>query len=168
MSHSSAWPVRHAASARLAPGSGFKQAPDVQLRQVLFSQGFGTRRECDALIQHGLVQVGERLVDDPHEDVDTTGLVFSVRGQAWPFHERALLMMNKPPGYECSRKPKHHPSVMSLLPSPLLLLPARIADFSPPTLFCSVPTTWPIATQVGYKPCVVSRWRLGVANGLPC
>jgi len=95
----------------------------MQLRQVLFSQGFGTRRECDALIQHGLVQVAERLservADDPHEDVDTTGLVFSVRGQAWPFHERALLMMNKPPGYECSRKPKHHPSVMSLLPAPL-------------------------------------------------
>jgi 16S rRNA pseudouridine516 synthase len=95
----------------------------MQLRQVLFSQGFGTRRECDALIQHGLVQVAERLservADDPHEDVDTAGLVFSVRGQAWPFHERALLMMNKPPGYECSRKPKHHPSVMSLLPAPL-------------------------------------------------
>jgi len=91
----------------------------VQLRQVLFSQGFGTRRECDALIHHGLVQVGERVADDPHEDVDTAGLVFSVRGQAWPFHEQALLMMNKPPGYECSRKPKHHPSVMSLLPAPL-------------------------------------------------
>jgi 16S rRNA pseudouridine516 synthase len=91
----------------------------MQLRQVLFSQGFGTRRECDALIQHGLVQVGEQQVDDPHEDVDTVALVFSVRGQAWPFHQSALLMMNKPPGYECSRKPKHHPSVMSLLPAPL-------------------------------------------------
>jgi 16S rRNA pseudouridine516 synthase len=91
----------------------------MQLRQVLFSQGFGTRRECDALIHHGLVQLGERVADDPHEDVDTVALVFSVRGQAWPFHERALLMMNKPPGYECSRKPKHHPSVMSLLPAPL-------------------------------------------------
>jgi 16S rRNA pseudouridine516 synthase len=91
----------------------------VQLRQVLFSQGFGTRRECDALVQHGLVQVAERVADDPHEDVDTVGLVFSVRGQAWTFHARALLMMNKPPGYECSRKPKHHPGVMSLLPAPL-------------------------------------------------
>jgi 16S rRNA pseudouridine516 synthase len=91
----------------------------MQLRQILFSQGFGTRRECDALVHHGLVQLGERLADDPHEDVDTAGLVFSVRGQAWPFHEPALLMMNKPPGYECSRKPRHHPSVMSLLPAPL-------------------------------------------------
>jgi 16S rRNA pseudouridine516 synthase len=91
----------------------------MQLRQVLFSQGFGTRRECEALIHHGLVQVGGRLADDPGEDIDPAGLVFSVRGQAWPFHERALLMMNKPAGYECSRKPRHHPSVMSLLPAPL-------------------------------------------------
>jgi 16S rRNA pseudouridine516 synthase len=91
----------------------------MQLRQILFSQGFGTRRECDALIGHGLVQLGEHVADDPHQDVDTAGLVFSVRGQAWPFHARALLMMNKPPGYECSRKPKHHPSVLSLLPPPL-------------------------------------------------
>ena len=91
----------------------------MQLRQILFSQGFGTRRECDALVHHGLVQLGARVADDPHEDVGTTGLVFSVRGQAWPFHRSALLMMNKPPGYECSRKPRHHPSVMSLLPAPL-------------------------------------------------
>jgi 16S rRNA pseudouridine516 synthase len=91
----------------------------MQLRQVLFSQGFGTRRECDALILHGLVQLGDHVVDDPHEDVDTNHLVFRVRGQDWPFHEHALLMMNKPRGYECSRKPKHHPGVMSLLPNPL-------------------------------------------------
>jgi 16S rRNA pseudouridine516 synthase len=91
----------------------------VLLRQVLFSQGFGTRRECDALIGNGLVQVGGRVIDDPGEDVATEGLVYSVRGQDWAYHDKALLMMNKPPGYECSRKPKHHPSVLSLLPAPL-------------------------------------------------
>jgi len=91
----------------------------MRLRQILFSQGFGTRRECEALIWHALVQVGERVLDDPDEELDTDGLVFSVRGQPWPFHDKALLMMNKPAGYECSRKPRHHPSVMSLLPAPL-------------------------------------------------
>ena len=91
----------------------------MRLRQILFSQGFGTRRECEALIWHALVQVGERVLDDPDEELDTDGLVFSVRGQPWPFHAKALLMMNKPAGYECSRKPRHHPSVLSLLPAPL-------------------------------------------------
>jgi 16S rRNA pseudouridine516 synthase len=91
----------------------------VQLRQVLFSQGFGTRRECDALILHGLVQVGGQVIEEPGAEFDPEGLVFSVQGQDWPYHVKALLMMNKPPGYECSRKPRHHPSVLSLLPPPL-------------------------------------------------
>ena len=91
----------------------------MQLRQLLFSQGFGTRRECDALIRHGLVQVGGQVLDDPAADLPTEGLVFSVRGEAWPYHAKALLMMHKPAGYECSRKPRHHPSVLSLLPAPL-------------------------------------------------
>jgi len=91
----------------------------VQLRQILFSQGFGSRRECDALIQNGLVQVHGHLVDDPHADIATDNLVFHVQGQAWPYHPKALLMLHKPAGYECSRKPRHHPSVLSLLPAPL-------------------------------------------------
>ncbi|KAF4516720.1 hypothetical protein B566_EDAN003471 [Ephemera danica] len=33
--------------------------------------------------------------------------------------ECATLMLNKPVGYECSRKPQHHPSVLELLPLPL-------------------------------------------------
>jgi 16S rRNA pseudouridine516 synthase len=98
----------------------------MRLRQVLFSQGFGTRRECDALIGHGLVQVADQVLDDPHADIRTDDLVFSVRGQSWAFHEKALLMMNKPAGYECSRKPRHHPSVLSLLPPPL-----RLRDVQP-------------------------------------
>ena len=93
----------------------------MQLRQVLFSQGFGTRRECDALIHHGLVQVLGRVLDDPLAELSTEGLVFSVRGQDWPYHPKALRLMNKPAGYECSRKPTHHPSVLSLLPAPLRL-----------------------------------------------
>ncbi|HEY2929179.1 16S rRNA pseudouridine(516) synthase, partial [Piscinibacter sp.] len=35
------------------------------------------------------------------------------------YHAKALIVMNKPPGVECSQKPKHHPSVYSLLPAPL-------------------------------------------------
>ncbi len=91
----------------------------MRLKQVLFSQGFGTRRECEALLWHGLVQLNERVLDDPDEDLPTEGLVIRVRGTDWPYHAQALLMMHKPAGYECSRKPRHHPSVLSLLPAPL-------------------------------------------------
>jgi 16S rRNA pseudouridine516 synthase len=91
----------------------------MQLRQILFSQGFGTRRECEALVRAGLVALAGRVAEDPAEELATDGLVFNVRGRAWPFHSRALLMLHKPAGYECSRQPRHHPSVLSLLPEPL-------------------------------------------------
>jgi 16S rRNA pseudouridine516 synthase len=91
----------------------------MKLSQILFTQGFGARRECEGLIVSGHVKISGQVHDDPFEDVDPTGLQFSVRGEAWAYHEKALLVMNKPAGYECSQKPKHHPSVYSLLPVPL-------------------------------------------------
>ena len=91
----------------------------MKLAQLLFSQGFGTRRECAGLLGAGRVTVAGAVLDDPHHELDTDGLVFEVQGVAWPYRMSALVMLNKPTGYECSQKPKHHPSVYSLLPSPL-------------------------------------------------
>jgi 16S rRNA pseudouridine516 synthase len=86
----------------------------LNLSQILFSQGFGARRECEGLILSGHVAVGGEVCRDPFFDVDPEELWFSVRGQAWPYRAKALVLLNKPTGYECSQKPKHHPSVMPL------------------------------------------------------
>ncbi len=91
----------------------------MKLSQVLYSQGFGARRECEGLIVSGFVRIAGQVHDDPFENVDPDGLQFSVRGEHWPFREKALIVLNKPAGHECSQKPKHHPSVYSLLPAPL-------------------------------------------------
>jgi len=91
----------------------------MRIAEVLFSQGFGSRRECAALLAAGLVQCQGRTLLDPHEHLPTEGLSFSVQGRLWPFQQPAMLMLHKPAGYECSRSPKHHPSVLSLLPTPL-------------------------------------------------
>jgi len=91
----------------------------MKLSQVLFSQGFGARRECEGLILSGHVGLNGAVCDDPWFEVDPQGLVFTVRGEPWPYHAKALVLLHKPAGYECSQKPKHHPSVMSLLPPPL-------------------------------------------------
>ena len=93
------------------------------LQDILFSQGFGTRRICRGLIQQGLVRVevsgGLRTSTDPTETFDQEGLVFHVQGERWLYHERAYLMLHKPAGYECSQKPSTYPSVYTLLPGPL-------------------------------------------------
>ena len=89
---------------------------------LLFTQGFGTRRECAALVASGCLDIeGIGVVDDLERELDVGGgLWFRVRGgPRWPYRERALIVMNKPAGYECSQKPRHHPSVYSLLPAPL-------------------------------------------------
>ncbi|MBA4175458.1 MAG: 16S rRNA pseudouridine(516) synthase [Leptothrix sp. (in: Bacteria)] len=91
----------------------------MRIAQILFSQGFGNRRVCVGLLQLGLVRVGGRVVGDPHEDFEPEGLAFEVDGQPWLYQARALLMLHKPAGCECSQKPRHHPSVLSLLPPPL-------------------------------------------------
>lgn len=96
-----------------------KPAGTQSLAQILFSQGFGTRRHCAALIGQGQVQVGGVTHDDPHTALPTEGLVFSVQGQPWPYHAKALVLLHKPADYECSTKPRHHPGVLTLLPAPL-------------------------------------------------
>ena len=89
----------------------------MNLESVLFSQGFGSRRQCRAMIADGRVSIRCAPVTDPDADVDTNALVFEVDGTAWPYHERAYILLNKPAGYECSRDPQHHLSVFNLLPA---------------------------------------------------
>ncbi|MFT3857948.1 MAG: 16S rRNA pseudouridine(516) synthase [Aquabacterium sp.] len=89
------------------------------LSQILFAEGFGSRRDCDGLVLNGLVQVQGEVVDDPDAAFARDGLVLIVDGQPWIAHERALVMLHKPAGYECSLKPGAWPGVHNLLPVPL-------------------------------------------------
>ncbi len=88
----------------------------MQLERILQKHGFGTRKGCRSLIRHGRVAIGGVVCDDPFAEIETEGLVFTVDGADWPYAEFACLMLHKPAGYECSRKPQHHPSVLTLLP----------------------------------------------------
>lgn len=91
----------------------------MKAEDILFSQGFGTRRECRNLIISGGFSSHGRTIEDPDEEIDVRDLNFEVNSIVWSFREKALIAMNKPSHYECSRKPIHHPSVLSLLPHPL-------------------------------------------------
>ena len=63
----------------------------MKLSQVLFSQGFGARRECEGLILGGHVTLAGQVCDDPWREVDVEGLVIGVRGALWPYHAKALV-----------------------------------------------------------------------------
>ena len=102
----------------------------MELQDLLFSQGFGTRRVCCGLVQQGWVSLGDAQepCTDPMADVAAPGLVYWVQGQRWEFHERAYLMLHKPAGFECSQKPSTWPSIYTLLPAPLRQRPNGAAS----------------------------------------
>jgi 16S rRNA pseudouridine516 synthase len=99
----------------------------MKLSQILYSQGFGTRRMCTSLIESGSVTIAGTTVGKADEEFKTDDLLFHVNNEPWPFHAQAYIAMNKPAGFECSHKPKHWPSVYSLLPAPLRDRPTRTA-----------------------------------------
>ena len=83
----------------------------MQLQDILYSQGIGTRRVCAGLIQQGFVQVypsnkALALVQYTQSDTELVadGLRFKVQGVDWPYQEKAYLMLHKPAGTECSQK----------------------------------------------------------------
>ena len=61
------------------------------LKDVLFSQGFGTRYDCTAMVASGAVEIAGVVHDDPDEDVELDGLVFRCLGSDWPYHEKAII-----------------------------------------------------------------------------
>ncbi|MDZ7920548.1 16S rRNA pseudouridine(516) synthase [Rhodoferax sp.] len=106
----------------------------MQLQEILYSQGFGTRRVCAGLIQQGLVQVympdsGEMpvVIAQAATELEAEGLRFKVQGVEWQYFEKAYLVLHKPAGTECSQKPSTYPSIYTLLPSPLRLRPQKAA-----------------------------------------
>jgi 16S rRNA pseudouridine516 synthase len=103
----------------------------MQLQDILYSQGFGTRRVCSGLVQHGLVEVREgaayRLANDSTEDMALEGLQLKVQGVEWACYTKAYVMLHKPASFECSQKPSAYPSIYTLLPAPLRQRPSKSA-----------------------------------------
>jgi 16S rRNA pseudouridine516 synthase len=106
----------------------------MQLQEILYSQGFGTRRVCAGLIQQGLVELYSQDVSasptkcrEPAIELTPHGLHFRVQGVDWPYQAKAYLMLHKPAGTECSQKPSTYPSVYTLLPTPLRTRPQKAA-----------------------------------------
>jgi 16S rRNA pseudouridine516 synthase len=106
----------------------------MHLADMLFSQGFGTRRVCAGLIEQGLVDIYDE--NTPVAQINNAqaaiysiadGMRYKVQGIDWEYHEQAYVLLHKPAGFECSHKPGAWPSVYTLLPSALRLRPNKNA-----------------------------------------
>lgn len=105
------------------------------IHDLLYSQGFGSRRICAGLVQQGMVGVytseehdGHAIEDDTSREYEVfDGFRYRVQGVDWVYYERAYVLLNKPAGTECSQKPSTWPSVYTLLPAPLRQRPVKSA-----------------------------------------
>lgn len=88
----------------------------IALDKILQSQGFGSRKHCQNLIQSGRVCIDNQIIDKPKEKFNPLGLNFSVFGESHLYREKVYLALYKPQGYECSQQPQHHHSVFDLVP----------------------------------------------------
>jgi 16S rRNA pseudouridine516 synthase len=81
------------------------------LEDILYTQGFGTRRVCAGLLEKGLVQVYTSENSSKNDENETIagvftaskateciakGLRFKVQGEDWEYHEKAYVLFNKP------------------------------------------------------------------------
>ncbi|MBC3936089.1 pseudouridine synthase [Undibacterium rugosum] len=88
----------------------------LSLDRILQSQGFGSRKYCRELIEDGEVSIQGEVVDNYKLTLETEGLQFTIFEEEWTYREHVYIALNKPSNFECSRKPSHHPGVLTLLP----------------------------------------------------
>ena len=85
------------------------------LDRILQSQGFGTRKWCRSLIEEGEVSINGVPVTDYRQTMSTEALTLELFGERWLVRDKVYIALNKPANFECSRKPSHHPGVLTLL-----------------------------------------------------
>lgn len=100
--------------------------PTLTLERLLASIGFGSRKECRALIRMGLVELEGIVQEDPFVEFETRPDSITVNGEEVTTETKIYGILHKPLGYECSAKPQHHESVFSLLPSRLQGMDVRL------------------------------------------
>ncbi|TFW21056.1 pseudouridine synthase [Duganella callida] len=91
----------------------------LSLDRILQSQGYGTRKYCRSLIEDGEVSINGEVHDNYKETIETDGLVFRLFDEDVVYREHVYIALHKPQNFECSRKPSHHPGVLTLLPEEL-------------------------------------------------
>ena len=88
----------------------------LSLDRILQSQGFGSRKWCRKLIEDGEVSIAGAAITDFRQVFEMQGMSFTLFEEEWEVREQVYIALNKPPAIECSRKPSHHPGVLTILP----------------------------------------------------
>jgi len=90
----------------------------VRLQKLIAMRGYTSRRKAEHLIQDGRVRVNGSFVDRLGVKVDEKSTVEINGKPVWKTGPAVYLMLNKPPGYLCSRAdPSGKPLIYDLVPN---------------------------------------------------
>ena len=73
---------------------------NLTVERLLSRLGFGTRKNCRALVRSGLVKIAGRIVEDPFEELSEKPATITVNDEELSTVEELYLMLNKPCGLE--------------------------------------------------------------------
>ena len=99
------------------PSATPSQGRGQRLQKVLAAAGLGSRRQCEALIEAGRVEIDRKVVTKLGTCVDPLREQVRVDGLPLPRPKRVYYALNKPPGVVCTnRDPTGRPRAIDLLP----------------------------------------------------
>lgn len=124
---------RKSASKRQRPNRrGGSAAPQpMRLQRLLASAGFGSRRQCEELIELGRVEVDGETIKKQGTTVDPTKQEVRVDGSPLKKQRLVYYAVNKPVGFvTTSRDPQGRPRVIDLVPRDERVFPVGRLDRS--------------------------------------
>ncbi|MFV2029956.1 pseudouridine synthase [Neisseria sp. S1] len=92
----------------------------MQLLKYIQSQGVGSRKQCQWLIENDCIALNGEISNNPKADINPDDIYkLEIDGEEivtvpMPFF---YILLNKPANYETSHKPQQYPSVFSLFPN---------------------------------------------------
>ena len=91
----------------------------MQLLKYLQSQGIGTRKQCQWLIDNNCIEINNIAYNQTKATINPDEVhTLSIEGEAITVVPQPYfyILLNKPANYETSHKPRDYPSVFSLFP----------------------------------------------------
>lgn len=116
---------------RSRPSANRSTQVGVRLQKLLASAGLGSRRKCEQLILAGRITVDGQVVVQLGSRADPQTQKIRVDGELLPRRPVVYYVVNKPPGYICTRSdPARRPRVIDLVPNGDQLFPVGRLDMA--------------------------------------
>ncbi len=118
-------------TAQKRPSKSAEESAPLRLQRVLAGAGFGSRRQCEDLIEDGRVHIDGEVVDKLGTTVDPSIHKILVDGQPLRKQKVVYYAVNKPVGVvTTNRDPQGRPRVVDLVPPDERVFPVGRLDLS--------------------------------------